>query len=317
MQRIDARDPSLDPNADSLDAFAQRLRETGLVRRLLELARDEDLGVPAHDWTGELMFSPHTERSVSLRARDGGVASGLVFLPDLIGVFAEPGEIECEVMFRDGDRIERGTTLATLTGNARAIVRLERPMLNLISRMCGIATLTARYVQIVKGTHAKICDTRKTTPGLRVFEKYAVRCGGGYTHRMGLHDALLIKDNHLAGMSPQEIATTLTSLAYTIHEHDARLWFVQVEVDSLEQFARVLEVPVGVVDMVLLDNMTPRQLGEAVRLRDESGSGVLLEASGGVSLESVYGIARSGVDRISIGSLTHQARSLDLGLDAN
>lgn len=317
MHSIDARDPSLDPSADSLGEFSQRLRNTGFVRRLIELARDEDLGRPAHDWTGELMFEPDATRSVVLRAREGGVVSGLAFLPDLIEAFAEPGEIESECHLIDGDRVVAGSVIATLRGNARAIVRLERTMLNLISRMCGIATLTRRYVDLIEGTNASICDTRKTTPGLRVFEKYAVRCGGGVTHRMGLHDAVLIKDNHIAGMTPSMIATELARLAYKLDSQGVRLWFVQIEVDSLTQLEGVLQADHDALGLVLLDNMTPSQLAQAVEMRDRCGSSVLLEASGGVNERTVRAIAQSGVERISIGALTHQAQSIDLGLDSD
>lgn len=317
MHSIDARDPTLDPSADSLGEFSQRLRNTGFVRRLIELARDEDLGRPAHDWTGELMFEPDATRSVVLRARECGVVSGLAFLPDLIEAFAEPGEIVFECHPSDGDRVEAGSVIATLRGNARSIVRLERTMLNLISRMCGIATLTRRYVELVEGTNASICDTRKTTPGLRVFEKYAVRCGGGVTHRMGLHDAVLIKDNHIAGMTPSMIATELARLAYKLDSQGVRLWFVQIEVDSLAQLEGVLQADHDALGLVLLDNMTPAQLAQAVEMRDRCGSSVLLEASGGVNERTVRAIAQSGVERISIGALTHQAQSIDLGLDSD
>ncbi len=305
-----------DPNDLSLNDFAQQLRRGGLVDRLINLARDEDMGVPAQDWTGELMFSPRATREVHLRARQEGIVAGLAFLPDLIAVFSANNDIEFQTHINDGDEIRPGTTLATLRGNARELVALERTMLNLISRMCGIATLTREYVRLVQGTSARICDTRKTTPGMRVFEKYAVRCGGGSTHRLGLHDAVLIKDNHIAGLSPEEIATRVGDLAYTLSDTNTALWFVQIEVDSLDQLRGVLRVPSGILDIVLLDNMPPEMLKDAVRMRDESNSELLLEASGGVTLDSLRSIALSGVDRVSIGALTHQAQSIDLGLDA-
>lgn len=305
-----------DPNGLSLNDFAQQLRRAGLVDRLLNLARDEDMGVPAHDWTGELMFAPDDIREVRLRAREPGIASGLCFLPDLIAVFSADNDIVHEQHIEDGHPIAPGDTLATLRGNARSIVALERTMLNLISRMSGIAARTRRFVDLVEGTRASVCDTRKTTPGLRVFEKYAVRCGGGTSHRIGLYDAVLIKDNHIAGNTPDEIATRLGQAAYTLAERGARLRFVQIEVDTLDQLDRVLDVCSGIVEIILLDNMRPDQLAQGVRMRDERGIEVLLEASGGVSEETIAPIAGSGVDRISVGGLTHQARSLDLGLDA-
>ncbi len=317
MEPTPARATPPDLNDLTLAGFAQSLRDTGLPRRLLELARDEDLGNPGRDWTGELMFGPGERRSVRLRSRDTGIAAGLAFMPDLIEVFSRPEEVEHRLHLRDGEPIEPGAVLADLRGDARALVRLERTMLNLLARMSGIATRTDRFVGLVEGTGAKICDTRKTTPGLRAFEKYAVRCGRGNTHRMGLFDAVLVKDNHLAGMNPDEIATALTDVAYTLRERGARLWFVQVEVDSLDQLRSVLGAPGGVVDLVLLDNMDPDRLARAVAMRDASDSPVLLEASGGIDEGTVADIARTGVDRISIGGLTHRAVSLDLGLDAD
>lgn len=311
-----ARHRLSDPNGLSLNDFAQQLRRGGFIDRLFNLARDEDMGVPARDLTGELMFAPSETREVLLRARQDGIAAGLAFLPDLIAVFSAENDIEHEIMLRDGEPVRAGATMARLKGNAREIVAMERTMLNLLSRMCGIATLTSEYVDLVAGTGAKICDTRKTTPGLRVLEKYAVRCGGGTTHRLGLHDAVLIKDNHIAGLSEKELATKLRDLTYTMAGSDAPIWFVQVEVDSLDQLRAVLSAESGMGDIVLLDNMTPEMLREAVAIRDKRGNRVLLEASGGVNQRTVRAIAETGVERISVGSLTHQAQSIDLGLDS-
>ncbi len=305
-----------DPNDLSLNDFAQQLRAGGLVERLLQLARDEDMGVPPRDWTGELMFRADETRAVQLRAREAGIVSGLVFLPDLIAVFSPDAQIEYECLIQDGEPIEPGSTIATLRGNAREIVALERTMLNLISRMSGIATRTKQFVDLVSGTDAKVCDTRKTTPGLRVFEKYAVRCGGGTSHRIGLYDAVLIKDNHIEGLTPEQVATSLQSAAYTLVERGARLQFMQIEVDNLDQLECVLEVCSGIVEIILLDNMDPEQLARAVQMRGQKGVRVLLEASGGVSEQTIRSIALSGVDRISVGGLTHQARSLGFGLDS-
>jgi nicotinate-nucleotide pyrophosphorylase (carboxylating) len=305
-----------DPNELSLNDFAQQLRRGGFIDRLINLARDEDMGVPARDWTGELMFGPEEQREVHLRARQACIASGLAFLPDLIAVFSTNNDIEHRALVRDGDRIEPGETIATLRGNAREIVALERTMLNLLSRMSGVATLTDELVQIVRGTKVQVCDTRKTTPGLRALEKYAVRCGGGTTHRLGLYDAVLIKDNHIVGLSPEEIATRVSDLAGAISDTDAPLSFVQIEVDSLDQLRGVLSVPSGVLDIVLLDNMPPEVLREAVSMRDAHQSRLLLEASGGVTRATLRAVAESGVDRVSMGSLTHQAQSVDLGLDS-
>ncbi|MBV1929272.1 MAG: nicotinate-nucleotide diphosphorylase (carboxylating), partial [Gammaproteobacteria bacterium] len=197
---------------------------------------------------------------------------------------------------------------------------IERTMLNLISRLCGIAMRTQHFVQLVIATDAKICDTRKTTVGHRWIEKYAVRCGGGTSHRIGLYDAVLIKDNHLAGLAGDDLSAKLRTLAQRVEQvrtdRGIGIWFVQVEVDTLEQFEQVLDAKAGSVDMVLLDNMKPDLLSQAVAMRDAAGSAVLLEASGGVNEQTVAAIAQSGVDRISIGGLTHQATSLDIGFDS-
>jgi nicotinate-nucleotide pyrophosphorylase (carboxylating) len=313
MQSLDA----IDPNAVPLPDLAVAIARTGLVRRLLELARDEDLGVPARDPTGELVFGRSDRRRVRLAARSPGFAAGLAFLPEVISVFAAEGEpIGFSASAQDGDAIAPGETLAELEGSARALVRLERTMLNLTARLSGVATRTGAFVRAVEGTGARVCDTRKTTPGMRLLEKYAVRCGGGVCHRMGLHDAVLIKDNHIAGLSDAELTRTLASVATRAKAQGGVLRFVQVEVDTLDQLDHVLGLPAGLIDMVLLDNMGPDTLAEAVRRRDERCPRLITEASGGVTLETVRAVAETGVDRVSVGGLTHQAVSLDLGLDA-
>ena len=309
-----------DPNAVSLADFADHIRNEGHIGRLLELARDEDLGLPAHDWTAELMFEPADQRSIQMRAREPGIAAGIAFIGDIVGVFDPDQQVSWKAMVQDGDQIVAGTVLAEFWGNARAIVALERTMLNLISRLCGIAMRTQHFVQLVSATKAKICDTRKTTVGHRWIEKYAVRCGGGASHRMGLYDAVLIKDNHLAGLVGDDLSAKLETLAQRVEQirrdQGIGIWFVQVEVDTLEQFEKVLKAKAGSVDMVLLDNMKPDSLSRAVAMRDAAGSAVLLEASGGVNEQTASAIAQSGVDRISIGGLTHQATSLDIGFDS-
>lgn len=287
------------------------------MRQLLILARDEDLGNPMRDVTAELMFDKRDERRVQMTMREQGVVSGLAFVNEIVDVFTSTREqIEITMRAHDGDAVDAGAVLLEMSGNARAIVRIERTMLNLVSRLSGIATGTKKYVDLVKGTNAKICDTRKTTPGHRLFEKYAVRCGGGTTHRIGLFDAVLIKDNHIAGLSDDELGAKLERATERARDGGNELQFVQVEVDRLSQLERVLSLRSGLIDMVLLDNMGPDMLRDAVAMRDEAGSSILLEASGGVNEQTVRRIAESCVDRISIGGLTHQAVSLDIGLDA-
>lgn len=316
MTRSGASDPVLSEFQDlPLSKLASDLRYSGLIHRLIRLAHDEDLGPTTHDWTGELMFSLDQTSSVSLTMREGGAVSGLEFVPDILKVFVRPSEsVEWIPAVHDGDSVVAGTSLGRLEGSSIAIVRLERTLLNLVARLSGIATRTRKFVDLVQGTNACICDTRKTTPGLRVFEKYAVRCGGGVSHRMGLHDALLIKDNHLAGLDKSAFKDRLQTASAQAREHN--LSFVQVEVDTLNQLEWVLQLDAGIVDIVLLDNMPAETLIQAVKMRDDTDPKLILEASGGVSEATVTRIAETGVDRISIGGLTHQAVSLDIGLDA-
>jgi len=294
-----------------LDAAYAALRPRGVVR-LLELARDEDLGPQRVDLASAALLGPGEQGSYALRARAAGIAAGIAAVPDLLAVYADKTTAPPSV--RDGDSFSAGDTLLTLSGRSAAVLRVERPMLNLLSHLCGVATLTARFVAETAGTNAQIYDTRKTTPGLRALEKYAVLCGGGANHRLGLDDAAMFKDNHLAGIPAGRFSAELTRAAAASRQAGARAVFV--EADTPEQFARVLDLPHGTVDVVLLDNMTNDQIAAAVRARDAAGSAVALEASGGVTLDTVRAIAQTGVDRISVGAITHSAMPIDLGLDA-
>ncbi len=213
----------------------------------------------------------------------------------------------------EGAAVPAGETLAVVSGGRREVLALERTILNLLGRLAGVATCTRRYVDAIEDTGAVITDTRKTMPGLRHWDKYAVVCGGGTSHRMGLHDAALFKDNHFAGLSPEAMQTRLAD-AIARARADRDVAFVEVEVDTLEQLDVILSVQ-G-VDIVLLDNMPPEVLQEAVARRDALAPSVALEASGGITLRSVRSIAECGVDRIAIGALTRDATMLDIGLDA-
>jgi nicotinate-nucleotide pyrophosphorylase (carboxylating) len=268
---------------------------------LRALAEDAPWG----DITSEAFLPASAVAAASLVAREPGILSG-------IGVFGRVFElvdpsIAVLALARDGDRLTPGAELARVTGPARAVLRAERVALNLAQRMCGIATLTARYVEAVDGTDARIVDTRKTTPGLRALERQAVRDGGGHNHRFSLSDAVLAKDNHLAVLAAsgiplgEAIRAARAKIGHTTH--------LEVEVDRLDQ---VEEVVSAGVDTIMLDNFTPEQLVEGVAL---VAGRALVEASGGVNLETVAVIARSGVDIISVGALTHSVRALDLGLD--
>jgi nicotinate-nucleotide pyrophosphorylase (carboxylating) len=218
----------------------------------------------------------------------------------------------------DGMVAQVGTVIAQIEGPTRQILAFERTALNVLSRLSGVATVTAEYVRIAAEKAPAgcqhICDTRKTTPGLRALEKYAVRCGGSWLHRSGLFDAMLIKDNHLEHMGAKLDLNQLEG-AIARARAGADLRFVELEVDTLEQLERALRLPAGLIDIVLLDNMNPDVIARAIEIRNEEAPSVQLEASGGVTLETVGAIAATGVDRISVGALTHSAPALDIGLD--
>jgi nicotinate-nucleotide pyrophosphorylase (carboxylating) len=217
---------------------------------------------------------------------------------------AMDADIRFEAVAADGDRVAAGAVLARAEGNARAILTAERTALNLLGRLSGVATLTGEYVRAVEGTSARITDTRKTTPGLRALEKYAVRCGGGINHRFALDDAILIKDNHVAAAGG--VGPALERAKAAVHH----LMKIEVEVDSLQQLDEALP---HAPDVIMLDNFSLEDLREAVR---RAGGRVRLEASGGISLQTVRAVAETGVDVISVGALTHSASVLDIGLDA-
>lgn len=309
-----------DLNALPLAEFYKFVASTGLVRRVIELAHDEDLGPSGGpgDITTRTWFPQGGSERAALVCRAGGVVSGLRGLPELIRAFGPA--IEWTPLVSDGGTADAGQPVARFEGDAAQLLALERTMLNLVGRLSGVATLTAKYAAAVRAAdpagRCHVYDTRKTTPGLRVLEKYAVRCGGGRCHRLGLHDAVLLKDNHLVGLTPEAIAERLTDASRRARAA-APLRFFEVEVDSLTQLEAVLRVEPGVVDIVLLDNMRPSILREAVALRDRLAPRVELEASGGVTLATIGEIARAGVERISAGAMTHQAVWLDVALDAD
>ncbi|MCU1439568.1 MAG: carboxylating nicotinate-nucleotide diphosphorylase [Rhodoglobus sp.] len=267
---------------------------------LRALAEDAPWG----DVTSEAFLPEHARAQASLVAREPGILSG-------IGVFARVfeliGDATADTLVADATRFEPGAVLATVEGSARAVLRGERIALNLVQRMSGIATLTARYVEAVTGTHARIVDTRKTTPGLRALERRAVRDGGGRNHRFSLSDAVLAKDNHLAVLTASGIP--LGDAIRAARERLGHTTHIEVEVDRLDQ---IEEVVAAGVDTIMLDNFTPAELREGIAI---VAGRALVEASGGVNLDTVAEIARCGVDIISVGALTHSARALDLGLD--
>ena len=270
----------------------------------------EDFG-DSGDMTTAAFIPPDVEARAEIRSRAHGVICGLPIVRRIASRAA--GTLETEQFAVDGDRVEPGMRVMEIRGPLSSMLEVERTLLNLLGRASGVATTTSRFVEAVAGTGATIVDTRKTTPGLRAIEKYAVRCGGGGLHRIGLHDAVLIKDNHLAGIGAR-FSEAVESGANGCREQ-MRPRFIEIEVDDLEQFERVIDLPSGTVDIVLLDNMDLPTIRAAVELRDARRRALLLEASGGVTMESVRGIAETGVDRIAVGAVTHSAVQLDFGLD--
>lgn len=279
--------------------------EAAACRRLVDLALAEDLGTTGDRTTLATIPAESTARAAFVARRPGVVAG----LPAAAAVCrAVDPALTFAPSAPDGSRVDRGATLATVSGPLRSILSAERTALNFLQRLSGVATLTRKFVDAVAGTGARVLDTRKTTPGWRLLEKYAVRCGGGANHRVGLYDGILIKDNHLAGLGGD--VRRAVELARS-HPGNAGLP-VEVEVDTLAQLEHALAAR---ADIVLLDNMDLDQLRRAVARRDAAAPGVLLEASGGVNLDTVAGIAATGVDRISVGAVTHSAPALDIALD--
>jgi nicotinate-nucleotide pyrophosphorylase (carboxylating) len=275
---------------------------------LARMSLQEDLR-DVGDLTSLATIPAQMEAEVRIVSRQQGVACGLALLPL---VFHElPGVVTWTMNFHDGQPIERGTILASIRGPVRTLLTGERTVLNFLTHLSGIATRTAEFVAQVQGTQAVILDTRKTLPGYRLLQKYAVRCGGGTNHRMGLYDGILIKDNHLAARGESGCATAVADARQFMASRGASAT-IEIEVDSLAQLRDALKAG---PDIVLLDNMTPTMLSEAVQIRNSMNPSTRLEASGGVTLETVREIAKTGVERISVGSLTHSSPSLDLGFD--
>lgn len=274
--------------------------DKNLLHKMIRSFLEEDVG--RGDLTSESIFYENETGSARLVAREGFVVAGVE------AVAAEVFKVQNPVItavdaIADGTDVSAGTVLLTVSGPVIDLLKAERVALNLLQRLSGIATLTARFVDKVKSYPVRITDTRKTTPGLRVLEKYAVRAGGGTNHRFNLTDGVLIKDNHIAacGSIKEAVARVKSNIPHTIR--------VEVETDTLEQVEECLDCG---ADIIMLDNMSPEMMGKAVRMINGQA---LVEASGGVNLRSVESIAMSGVDLISIGALTHSAPSCDIGMD--
>ena len=297
-------------NSAPLSQVLAALLDAPALEAILRGALAEDLG-PRGDITTQCLWPQPRRLKGQVAFREPGVLCGGALLPRLIAVVG--GGVGYRVCATDGDALAAGSVVAQLEGDGAAIVALERTALNFIGFLSGIATATAAHVAAVAGTGAQIVDTRKTVPGMRLLSKYAVRCGGGVMHRLGLHDAMLIKDNHAAGLTSAAFAQECGAAAGRARPLGVK--FVEVEADTLEQVAALLALPAGTLDILLLDNMSLAQLAEAKRLRDYTRPGVLLEASGGVTLSTVAQIAHTGIDRIAVGAITHSVRSIDIGLD--
>ena len=289
------------------------------LKDLIQLAKREDLGPRTDDVTSRLLIDENAIGVGTLVQKSAGIACGLPMVEMICRAYDERLRVEqlpgshieiIEGSFSDA----RVTPLLRVRGQLRSLLGAERVILNFLQRMSGVATLTHRFVKRVEGTAAKITDTRKTIPGLRALDKYAVRVGGGVNLRIGLYDGLLVKDNHLAAQPLKELAAFLSRVVSQCRAEDPKR-LVEVEVDTLEQLREVLKV--DGLDVILLDNMDCPTMTLAVEMRDTAGrkGKVDLEASGGVTLETVRTIALCGVERIAVGAITHSAPAMDIGMD--
>lgn len=274
-----------------------------LITSSVAYALAEDLGL-AGDITSAACIPKGRSARLVIAARQAGIMAGIALARETFHQM--DATLDVTAHQSDGDRIAAGGGVLTVSGNAHAILAGERTALNFMGRMCGIATLTSAYVEAIRGTSAQITCTRKTTPGLRAFEKYAVACGGGHNHRFGLYDAVLIKDNHIA------VAGGILPALKAAKAQIGHLVKIEIEVDTISQLEEVLAEG---ADVVLLDNMPIPMLQDAIKQVRASRPSMIVEASGGVNLSTVRAIAQTGVDLISVGALTHSAPVFDLGLD--
>ena len=286
-----------------------------LDRKRLRVIWEEALAEDGanNDLTSLIAISPTQAAEAFVIAREPGVFAGNAIF-DVVKE-AYPSELAVAPRVEDGSDLQPGTIIAEVSGSARQLLAIERTLLNFLQRLCGIATTTRAYVRAAEGTRARIYDTRKTVPGWRQLDKYAVRCGGGKNHRMGLSDAVLVKDNHLARIEPHRLSAVVLDMVQAATRLSPPPAFVEFEVDTLAQFDQIVSVP-G-VDVILLDNFSLTDMRQAVARRDELGllGKLQIEASGGVGIDEVADIAATGVERISVGRLTHSVRALDIALD--
>lgn len=300
--------PDASPTQPTLDAFITQPE----LARLIAIAKAEDMGPDDTDITSSLFVPAHLTTTAAIRARQQGVLAGAAAIPSILAAYDT--KLSYTPLLHDSAPLQPGSVVGHITGPLQSLLSAERVVLNFITHLSGVATLTAAYVNEARGTRAGIYDTRKTIPGLRKLHKYAIVCGGGRNHRIGLHDAILVKDNHIAHTPHASLGQALQHAITQARQLRPAPAFIEIEVDNLAQLESILH-STHHPDMILLDNFTPSQLTQAVALRDKLAPAIVLEASGGVNLSTVKQIARTGVDRIAVGALTHSAPSLDLGLD--
>jgi nicotinate-nucleotide pyrophosphorylase (carboxylating) len=276
---------------------------------------DEDLGSEG-DISSILLLNSSQKTSAEFRTRSDGVLAGLSVIELLVELYNKKynSDLQLLKLREDGQAIHKKDLIAEISGNYHGLLAVERTALNLLCFLSGIASETAKYVSKIKHTRVEITDSRKTHPGLRLLSKYAVACGGGVPNRFGLYDAVLWKDNHIAAIPLDQLQQRISSAISSVRSSKGlNPKFIELEVDTLEQFYQVVHCD---LDYIMLDNMPPAELKQAVAFRDKHQSRVKLEASGGINLETLVAIAETGVDRISVGALTHSVRIIDIGLDA-
>lgn len=282
--------------------------DVDVVRRVVAMGLDEDLA-DGPDITTMATVPADQRSSGSLGARGTGCIAGLDIAAAVLDMVCGADAVIFTKRVNDGDQVQAGAVLANIEAPTRGLLTAERTALNILCHLSGVASATAKWVELLAGTGASVRDTRKTTPGMRMLEKYAVRCGGGVNHRMSLSDAALVKDNHI-------VAAGGVEQAFNAVRKLQRDIAIEIEVDSLDQLRRALEAG---ADLVLLDNMPPEQMRQAVQITNQhtvrTGKPVVLEASGGITLNSAQAVAQTGVRYISVGALTHSAPILDIGLD--
>lgn len=274
------------------------------VKQLIRSWLAEDIG--SGDITTETTVSKDSISKAVIHVKENGVIAGIPIARLVFEVV--DASLQFTALVQDGQRLTKGTVIIEVEGNTRSILTGERLALNLMQRLSGIATKTSEYVQALQGLPTRLVDTRKTTPGLRLLEKYAVRVGGGHNHRFGLYDAVMIKDNHIKG------AGSITAAVLAARQQIPHTMKIEVEAESFGQIDEALQVG---ADIIMLDNMSTAAMTEAVQKIKEHSSHIVVEASGGINLETIYSIATTGVDVISVGGLTYSVQALDISLDLN